>query len=186
MERGYAATSLDTVAEFLGATKGRIYYYYKSKADLFFGVHREANLLSLRTVETIANSPGMPTERLRRMILAHIELLGSHSPLLRVAQQALDMHIYGSTTPDQRKLLDALVTMRDEYERCFAGVLSEGTKSGEFRPCDPAIAIKTLLGGLNWMTTWYRPGHARESGLPKRVTSEIVDFFFHGLVLRRD
>ena len=38
MEYGYAATSIDAVAERLGATKGRIYHHYPSKADLFFEV----------------------------------------------------------------------------------------------------------------------------------------------------
>ena len=38
MAYGYTATSIDAVAERLGATKGRIYHHWRSKADLYFDV----------------------------------------------------------------------------------------------------------------------------------------------------
>src|SRR6476660_8217484 len=81
MEHGYAATSIDTVAAVLGATKGRIYYCYKSKADLFFDIHREAMLLNLSVIRPIATGPGTASERLRRMVGAHLDLVVSHLPL---------------------------------------------------------------------------------------------------------
>src|SRR3546814_6257739 len=41
-ERGYAATSIDDVADRLGASKGRIYHYYRSKTDIFLDLHLES------------------------------------------------------------------------------------------------------------------------------------------------
>ena len=38
MEFGCAATTIDAVAQRLGATKGRSYHHYRSKADLYFDV----------------------------------------------------------------------------------------------------------------------------------------------------
>ncbi|WGS19898.1 helix-turn-helix domain-containing protein [Bradyrhizobium sp. ISRA463] len=40
MRQGFAATSLDRVSDEIGSTKGAIYYYYRSKSELFFAVHR--------------------------------------------------------------------------------------------------------------------------------------------------
>lgn len=41
-ERGYTATTIDDIADRLGATKGRVYHYYRSKADIFLDIHRYA------------------------------------------------------------------------------------------------------------------------------------------------
>ena len=60
MEFGYAATSIDAVAERLGATKGRIYHHYRSKADLFFDVQVAAMNRLNEQVEPIARGPGNP------------------------------------------------------------------------------------------------------------------------------
>ena len=67
-ENGFAATSIDDVADMLGATKGMIYHHFRSKIDLFFAVYRrgmeinfgatepEAKRPSTNTVATIENS----------------------------------------------------------------------------------------------------------------------------------
>ncbi|HEX2137160.1 MAG TPA: helix-turn-helix domain-containing protein, partial [Microvirga sp.] len=54
MEFGYAATSIDAVAERLGATKGRIYHYFGSKAELYFDVQIAAMERLIREIEPIA------------------------------------------------------------------------------------------------------------------------------------
>ena len=36
MERGFNATSIDDIARRLSATKGMVYHYFSSKAELFF------------------------------------------------------------------------------------------------------------------------------------------------------
>jgi len=39
-QNGFAATSMDEIAERLGATKGRLYHYYAAKADIFRDIVR--------------------------------------------------------------------------------------------------------------------------------------------------
>ena len=36
--RGYLATTIDAIADELGATKGRVYHYYRGKAEIFLDV----------------------------------------------------------------------------------------------------------------------------------------------------
>ena len=54
MEFGFAATTIDAIAERLGATKGRVYHHYKSKAELFFAVQLAAMERLKREIEPIA------------------------------------------------------------------------------------------------------------------------------------
>lgn len=184
MEHGYAATSIDTVAAVLGATKGRIYYCYKSKADLFFDIHREAMLLNVATIRPIANGPGSAAERLRRMIEAHLELIVNHLPLQRVSIQGVEMHLSSSTTPQQRMLLESLIAMRDDYERLFVQILNEGVAAGEFRPLDVKIVIKFLLGGLNWVCVWYKPRPNQTAKAHRQFIDESTTFLMGGVEAR--
>ena len=73
MEYGYAATSIDAVAEKLGATKGRIYHHYASKADLFFDVQVAAMTRLTEAIEPIARGPGSAIAKLSAMALLHLE-----------------------------------------------------------------------------------------------------------------
>jgi AcrR family transcriptional regulator len=181
MEHGYAATSIDTVAEVLGATKGRIYYCYKSKADLFFDIHHEAMLLNVRTIRPIANSDSGAPVKLRGMIEAHLELIVNHLPLQRVSIQGVEMHLSSSTTPQQRVLLESLIAMRDEYERLFVQVLNEGIDAGEFRKLDTKIVVKLLLGGLNWVCVWYKPRPNQTAKAHRSFIDESANFLLRGV-----
>ena len=182
MQHGYASTSIDTVADVLGATKGRVYYYYRSKADLFFDLHRVAMEMNLDAIRPIATGPGSPSERLERMILAHVKLVLDELPLQCVSVQGVQMHLAGSTTPTQRKVLDRLIEARDEYERHFIDVMAEGIVAGEFRDCDPRTLVKPLLGALNWMTIWYRPRPGDTEERRRHIAHEHAAFLMRGLL----
>ncbi len=184
MENGYTATSIDTVADILNCTKGRIYYYYKSKADLFFDLHRRAMTMNNATIEPLARGPGSPLERLRRMVIAHLMLVMNSLPLQRVCVQGVEMHLAGSTTPRQRRTLRAVIDMRDHFEKCFVDVIAEGIACGEFRPCEPRLAVKPLLGALNWTTVWYRQRPDETDARRQALANQIVDVLLMGLVAR--
>ncbi|HEY1230383.1 MAG TPA: helix-turn-helix domain-containing protein, partial [Ramlibacter sp.] len=93
MEFGYAATSLDAVAERLGSTKGRIYHHYRSKADLFMDVQVAAMKRLQAEVEPIARGPGTPVERLTAMARRHTEIILTELPMQKVAVQGLERHL---------------------------------------------------------------------------------------------
>ena len=181
MEHGYAATSIDTVAEVLGATKGRIYYYFRTKADLFFELHREAMRLNLDTIEPIAASGGDVKDRLRRMLHAQADLVMTHLALQKVAIQGVELHLTGRTTPKQRETLTELIAMRDRFERCFVDVLREGIEDRSFRDSDPEMVVKPLLGAINWMTFWYRPRASETQQLRQKIASEAVTLLIEGI-----
>src|SRR5690606_29837928 len=90
-ERGYAATSIDDIADRLGSTKGRIYHYYRGKADVFLDVHRVAMELMLERLGEVARRDGSPPERLEAMAREHALLLMREFPLQVVAVQGVEM-----------------------------------------------------------------------------------------------
>jgi len=48
-----------------------------------------------------------------------------------------------------------LVTKRDKYEEGVRNLILGGVRSGEFAPCDPALAVRAILGSLNWSIQWF-------------------------------
>ena len=90
MEFGYAATSIDAVAQRLGATKGRIYHHFRSKADLYFDVQVAAMVRVTDAIEPIARRRVAAVERLSAMALRHAQILLTELPMQKVAVQRLE------------------------------------------------------------------------------------------------
>ena len=171
MEFGYAATSIDAVAERLGATKGRIYHHYRSKADLYFDVQVAAMNRVLAAVEPIARQPGSAVQRLSAMALCRAQILLTDLPMQKVAVQGLERQLLGKSrgnTPASKRLR-AVVKMRDDCERLFAEVIDDGIREGVFVDLPPRLATKPFLGVLNWATVWYSPRRLQSAEAFRRV-----------------
>jgi AcrR family transcriptional regulator len=186
MEQGFAATSIDDIARILGSTKGRIYYYYTSKADVFFDIHREAMRLNIETVKPIATGRGNAYQRFRNMIIAQCNLVMGHFALQKVALQGVEMHLSGSTTPEQREILSGLIESRDDFERLFRNVIIEGIETGEFRQMDAKIATRIALGAINWMTVWFKPDRTNGQQNRRKIAREAARIVTRGFLARVD
>lgn len=182
MKKGFAATSINTVADILGCTKGRIYYQYNSKADLFFAVHREAMSMNLNAISAMSKGKGSPAARLRRMIVEQSLIVMKRLPFQRVSVQGVELHLAGSTTADQREVLRSLIDVRDQYERFFVNVVREGIRLGELRDYDPNLAVKPLLGALNWMTVWYHPVKYETEQIRLKLAEDMAEIMMGGLI----
>lgn len=184
MINGYAGTSIDMVADELGCTKGRIYYQYEGKADLFFDVQREAMNMNIAVIEPFVNAEGSALDRLRNMIVQQILLNMAEQPFQRVLVQGVEMHLEGSTTPAQREVLKLLIQRRDEYEECFVKMVTQGMELGEFRSVNPRLFVKVLLGSIIWQTVWYRPRPGETAESRQRLAVEMADYMLEGLPFR--
>jgi AcrR family transcriptional regulator len=180
-ERGYTATTIDDIADRLGATKGRVYHYYRSKADIFLDIHRYAMQRMLDEVTPLAEGRQAAAQRMAAMVRAHAVLLMTSFPFQRVSVQGLERHLAGRVTERQRAALDGVIRMRDAYEAMFVRVLEEGVRSGEFRALVPRRAVKPILGSLNWLTVWYRPRAEDDAASQAAIADDMVEFVVRGL-----
>lgn len=153
MQFGYTATSIDAVAESLGATKGHIYYYYRSKAELFFDIQAAAMRRLFECVEPIARSKQPALDRLAAMALRHTEILLTELPMQKVAVQGLERHLF--TGAAGMRQLRAVVKSRDDYEQMFAEVIDECIREGLVVDLPPKLLTKPFFGAMNWATVWY-------------------------------
>lgn len=181
MDLGYTATSIDAIAEKMGATKGRIYHYYRSKAQVFFDVQITAMDHLFAVVEPIARRDLPPDAKLEQMARAHLELMLRELPIQKVAVQGLQRHLLQAGGFRHARTLQEIATLRDDYEQMFAEVLDEGARQKLFDDLPPRLLSKPFFGALNWVTVWYRPRRLQENEEIKAIVDALVEFAMRGV-----
>jgi AcrR family transcriptional regulator len=175
---GYAATSMDGIAERLGATKGRLYHYYRAKADIFHDIVRAGMQELIDGVAPIAARQDLScADRLWRMAQYHAGLMMTRNSYQRVAVQAVELHRMGKSVD---AVLEQTFALRDQYEQLFADVIEQGRRDGELRDVDVRSATKPVLGALNWISLWYDPERG-DFASRARLAEEYADFIVAGL-----
>lgn len=179
---GFAAASIDLIASEIGATKGSVYYHYRSKGDLFFAVHKRAMVMNLRTQVPIVQEPSLdPLRKLQRMAYHHALLMMESFFYQRVTVQGVELHQSASTTPQERAALAEVIAMRDAYEDLFRTVLQDGAAQGLVEDCDFSLAARGILGALNWITVWYKPEREEAREARHRIAEQLSRQVLFGL-----
>lgn len=186
MEQGFHATSIDDVARRLGATKGRVYHHYASKIDLFFDVHREGMARLFAAVEPAQATEGDGITVLTAMLLAHAQAVLEHHTFESVVAQGVQMHRFGATTPGQRATLDELIESRDRFEAMFKHQAAVAKKDGTLADVDISVAVKTMLGGIQWSLIWYRPEVDPSPRTRMNLAKQMVRTLVDGVKVRSD
>jgi AcrR family transcriptional regulator len=139
------------LSDYLGLVKGNLYYYFKSKHDLLYQCRIRCLQQSLEVLQQVSEASGPAGGRLTTLIREHILVLieGQYSAAL-----LLDA---GPMTPARRR---EYVSLRDEFEAGMRRIIEEGIAAGEFPGQNVRMASFAILGAINWMPKWYRPGGA--------------------------
>ncbi|WP_158264381.1 TetR/AcrR family transcriptional regulator [Nitratireductor sp. StC3] len=181
MERGYASTSIDDVARSLGATKGRIYHHFPSKADLFAEVFRAGMDMNYQAVEPYRHLPGPALPRWRKMAMVHVVQMIDTKPFQRAVWIGVEMHLRGATTPAQREVFNELLEYRSTYGKLFRETLLQGREEGVFRFDDMSIANQLMFMTLNSPIFWYSPRVGETRSDIESIARQVVDFAQGGL-----
>lgn len=170
-ERGYHGTSMQHLGDALGIRRGSLYAHIGSKEELLFEVVEEGAERFLERGRSAVDSEASASERLRRLLIGHIETAIEH---LDAATVFLNEWRYLSEP------LQAIVqTKRDLYEGFVRTIIEEGIRTGEFRPdADVRFAATLVLSAGNWTYAWYRPGG--ELG-PTEIGEKFATLILKGL-----
>ncbi|MGH3517508.1 MAG: TetR/AcrR family transcriptional regulator [Haloechinothrix sp.] len=150
-ERGFAGTSLQDIADAMGVSRPSIYTYVRNKEELLAALVHDVLDPTVRILEEARARTDVPEdERLadavRAMALqscantARFRLLDRSEPHLppELAEQHRD---------SRRRVLTLLV-----------GLIEDGVTAGRVRPVSARTVALALLGMVNWIAWWYRPG----------------------------
>lgn len=149
---GYAATSVEDVANMVGILKGSLYYYIDSKEDLLQriveDVHRDVQAL---IDEAVNGKEGSTLDRLAAYVRAQVEFNARNVKRVRVYY-----HDYEQLSGPR---LAEVRTRRRAQEQAIIGLLQQAKSAGELPDSlNERLASKMLFSIIVWMYTWYKPG----------------------------
>ena len=181
MEHGYSETSIDDVAHALGATKGRIYHHFRSKADLFANVFRAGMEMNYAAIEPHRTLPGPAAMRWKRMAFAHVIQMIVTRPFQRTVWMGVEMHLRGATTPQQRVVLSDLVRLRSDYSAIFREVIVKAREEGDFDFENVSITNQLMFMTLNSPIFWYAPRTGETKADIEELAQMVVTCAWRGL-----
>jgi AcrR family transcriptional regulator len=148
---GFGATSLDDIAEVLGASKASLYYHIKNKEEILRLIFLTVLTVSEEPLRQIVESALSPPEKLYRAIEHQTAVAADRSPAMTVFYRE-QPHLTGPFAKE-------IILRKKAYERYFERIIEEGQAAGLFVPdVDAKIVVFGLLGMCNWLSQWYRAG----------------------------
>ncbi len=148
-ERGFAATRLEDVAARAGLSKAAIYLYFADKSALLAAIVEAAVQTNIATVRERLGPPTGPVAPHLRTLLATI------ATILRT-----------TAFPDLMKLIIAESRAQPEIGRLYLdrvigsafplvqSLIARGVETGEFRPIDPAMTVRSLVAPMLLAALW--------------------------------
>ena len=169
-QKGYAATSVQDIADRVGLQKASLYYYVDSKEEILFRIAREAINAFNDELERIVNMGQSPSETLRRAIAAHLEAVANNREVMTVFLRE------SYALPAEKQ--EIIHKESDRYTRLMQDIVVRGMAAGEFRPVDTTMVVMAILGACNWFYRWYDP-QGRLS--PQGIAAIFADLILTGL-----
>ncbi len=147
--KGFHATSMQDIARAVHLQKASLYHHVSSKQEILLALLDRALDLLIASMHEVVSQPLSPAEKLRRAIEAYTATLAEHRDLAAVL--LLEFRFLDP------ELKARHIRRRDEFERLWREVVNEGVTQGDFRVEDVALAVRAVLGMVNWLVMWYRP-----------------------------
>jgi TetR/AcrR family transcriptional regulator len=149
-----------------------LYNYFRGKHEILFFCQDVSLDRMIGALGRARRLRASAADKLRLIIVSHIrcvldEVEGSAAHLLT-----------GALPP---RLQRALVVKRDRYEDGVRQLLAAGMRSGEFVPCDPALAARAILGALNWSVRWFSPEGSLTAA---KIAEGFADYLIRGLLAK--
>ena len=181
VEKGYAATRLDDVAERAGVAKGTLYLYFENKEALFKAVIEEAIVPLLYAAEQqTAEYAGSSAALVKKLLRTWWDQFGA----TRLAGVEKLMIAEARNFPAIAQYYNAVVA--DRARRLLRLALQRGIANGEFRGLDIDTAIEVIVAPLMMLVVWRYSYYSCGQELdPERFLQTHFDLLLSGLCLQK-
>lgn len=185
-EQGLNGATSKDIAERAEVTHGLIYFYFKTKEELFKAAFEYAleQALDQLDVVAIARSDDPPEEALTHLLTRMLDAL--NTPRMR-SMSRLMLHTMAHDDWSVGPLHECKLHVRDTIIAVVDAVrayLDRQVELGRIRHVNTEIIAKFLIGGVVSSARWTQ-AEGRDEAEPQAVARAIVDACVHGL-LRTD
>lgn len=180
LEKGFAATRVEEVAQRAGVSKGTLFLYFSSKEDLFKAVVRE-NISGRFTewAEELKTYEGSSEDLLRYCMTSWWERIGN----TRASGIPKLMMSDAGNFPELVAFFQAEVVQPGNA--LIARILQRGVERGEFRAVDPVYGLYSVLAPMIFLSLWKHGrgscGDTRIPLDPEQYIASQLQTILHGL-----
>lgn len=169
-EKGYHATSMRDIARAYGCRPANIYNFFSDKEEILFEVLSEEMREIIQPISHLEFDEDQdPKEQLKKIIESHLNVTLSYRRSAKLLfDVALDYLNHGKR--------EAIVAMRDHYDRIIRKVIARGMERGIFFTRDPKIVGILIASMITRTRIWFHPG--------KGLSTEELSQFIFEFVLR--
>jgi AcrR family transcriptional regulator len=154
--QGYNATTIDEIAAHAGLSKGSVYFYFKSKANLLLALLEEAERVTVEpAVEAVRQAEGSACDQL--VAFLHSQSLAGQAyadRMLLIILMTIEMHGRGGPAEER------LSAMNNTMKQLLREVISAGKSEGVFTTAVPTEELASVVLAVNQgcFLEWYRYG----------------------------
>ena len=180
VEKGYAATRVEEVAQRAGVSKGTLFLYFSSKEELFKAVVRE-NISGRFTewAQELEQYEGSSAELVRYCMHSWWERVGSTQAS---GISKLMMSEAGNFPELAQFYQTEVIQPGDDLIR---RILQRGMDRKEFRPLDLTYSVYSILAPMLFLGMWKNSlgtcGDARLTLDPQKYIDSQLDTILHGM-----
>lgn len=149
-ERGYAATSVQDIADQLGILKGSLYYYIQTKEDLLYRVLESVQEDVTDILDGVLTEEGLnPLQRVALYVERQVEYNLTHLPKISVYHHDVD-HLTGDRHASVQQV-------REAHARRLSKVIARGQEQGLIDPApDARLLVNSVFSTIIWPYRWFR------------------------------
>ncbi len=171
--RGFPGAGVEEIARDLRMTKGNLYYYFRDKEEILYFCHDYSLDILLDLLREVEAARLPPPERLRRLIVAFVQMI-----IDELAGTALTQDLQDLSPAHLRRV----IAKRDRFDRGVRRVLEEGMTDGSFARADAKLLTFAILGAVNYITRWFDP---RGDATSQEIGQAFADYLLAGVGARR-
>lgn len=170
-ERGYDATSMNDVAAALKLSKGGLYHHFQSKDEILFNIMSHAmDITEERVINPVRRMDGAE-ERLRELIRLHIEVVLSEED----REITVMLHENHPLPTGLRRKING---RKKDYIHFVENLVADAQRQRGSAPAvTPRAAAFALVGMINWIYQWYKPGGSLTGA---DIVRQYTDIFLRG------
>ena len=170
-QHGFEGASMRDISRATGVSLAGLYYYFENKQHLLYLIQSTTFTFVVESLRSRLHGVHEPVERLRLLVLNHIEYFLSHPNEMKVLsheEEALG-EPYSEKVQAIKRRYYALA------REIFDSLAAEGLAPG----IQPRIAVLSLFGMMNWTYKWHKAGVDPDAA---ELTAAILGLFLHGVL----
>ena len=162
--RGYEATSMAQLGEAAGLGKSSIYHHFPSKEAILHRALSRALDALFAVLEEEQARLGPPPARLEHLLRRTVEVLVEELPYV-----TLLLRVRGNSRTEIWAL-----ERRRHFDRAVAELVAATANAGGLRQgLEPGLGARLLLGMVNSISEWYRPGGPLSAADLARIAASV-------------